>query len=223
MMDEKLLILTISIGVALATTTLANPAAATGDEAEADSATSATAAPPAARPADTHHASGSATLNVAGFAMFGPVLTGEYGGSISGALRVRGFSLGLLSHEMFEKEDRPSELVLHCGGFGAAVRGYPHEPLKGLYGGFGLDYLYVGFHNEVGQVDTHNYILLVGMEGGYRLDLGGLLLGLGGELGHTFGLDDSCEVLDGSDRLCVKDPIPSQLYGQAVVDLGLWF
>jgi hypothetical protein len=168
---------------------------------------------------------GVATINAAGFGFFGPTLALELGSRLTGYAKVRGFSLGYLSHTMFVEEGSDSEL--RAGSWGAGLGGryyfFDQKRFAGPYAGLSAEYLYVGFESEPRKQLYHNRFAVLGADAGYRWRFGSFLVGVGAMLGYAMVLGDECEVQPGSMYECNKEPAESSLYGEGILDAGFAF
>jgi hypothetical protein len=165
---------------------------------------------------------GAVTVNLLGLALFGPDLNLEFGGQVSGLLRVRPFGLGYLSHSMFAAEDN-QELSLGSLSVGLGGRYYlSGAGFQGVYLGLAAEYLRVTIEETqaLGTLETLTTFLIPSLEGGWRTPLGPVLVGLGAQVGYAFALSEDCEFSAG---ICTVEPRENTVYGQAVADVGIRF
>lgn len=162
------------------------------------------------------------SLNAAGFGFFGPVLSAELGGKLSGHAGLRLFSLGALSHVLFVDDNA----TVSFGSIGASLGGRYYlgeQKFQGFYVGAAAELLALGFENEAVQIKISRRVLVPAAEVGYRFRWGRWLFGLGARAGYAFELSKDCEPLAGANVECTALAYDNTAYGEGVLDLGFAF
>lgn len=164
----------------------------------------------------------AATVNLAGFALFGPDVNVAYGSEYTGFARVRPFGLGYLSHSMFTPDDNQD---LSLGSLSIGLGGHRYfgqSRFSGAYLGVVAEYLMVEIDEKraLGTLTTSTSFLIPSLEGGYRMALGSLLVGGGLQVGYALALSESCTFSAGT---CDVEPRENTIYGQLALDVGVLF
>lgn len=165
---------------------------------------------------------GLVSINLGGFGFFGPSLSGELGGKVTGHAGVRLFSLGALSHALFVEEGDS----IQTGSLGVSLGAryyFGQRRFQGWYAGAAAELLLLGFEGERFQTVVSRRVLVPLAEGGYRLRWGSLLLGFGARMGYSFELSNGCEALGAAPITCTASEYGDTFYGEGVLDVGVVF
>ncbi|HEY6879953.1 MAG TPA: hypothetical protein VI299_18130 [Polyangiales bacterium] len=123
-------------------------------------------------------------LDALGALQFGITPTVEFGKKISGYVRLRPMNTGMMSYVLID----PTRDDHFRWGLGAAVGMHFFSAgrgnMRGLFGGPGLEYLFIRTRDDaVLQTDYGVHVLVPQLDLGYRWGFGRFLLGVGGRVG----------------------------------------
>jgi hypothetical protein len=165
---------------------------------------------------------GSFALDPAGFLLFGPTATLEFGGGrVAGGATFRWFDPGLLSHELFLKSANT-----FAPSFGGGLRGryYFRDGFQGFHAGLGLELLASNVENRSALIVTKSLYIVPQLEGGYRFAWSRFFVGPSVALGYAAQLSAQVENLPGGSQAglyAVENR--NSVYGSARLDLGVLF
>jgi hypothetical protein len=167
-----------------------------------------------------HH--GSIFADPLGFAIFGPRIGIEGGGSrVAAAVYGRWFNAGLLSHSLFINSGDDFDF-----SYGVGVRGryYAADDMSGWLGGIGVEYIWARAETPSAQILTKSAYVVPQIEVGYRVPLGAWYAGASGGVGYAFKTSGSIEDLPGGTNASLYQVLDkSSVYGTVNVELGVYF
>lgn len=169
---------------------------------------------------------GNLHVDVLGALQFGITPTLEFGKKVSGYLRVRPLNTGVASYFMLGR-DRDDELHWGIGaGIGMHVFSAGQGNMRGLFGGPGIEYVFVktrDVRDDFARYRTH--ALIPQLDLGHRWAFGSFLLGVGGRVGLTIPIHSEAQPIGplgcANPDSCDPNPNLSFVAG-AFLDLG-WF
>jgi hypothetical protein len=198
----------------------AGAADSAGETAEDATELSAPTTPPPA--AEVRSYLGSFALDPAGFLLFGPTASLEFGiGHVAGAATFRWFDPGLLSQALFVKSGQ--NFAPSVGG-GIRGRYYFDVGFQGVHVGLAVELLQTNIENPSSMTVARSLYLVPQVEGGYRWAFGRFFLGPSASFGYAAQLSGQIENMPGGTSAGLYTvENRSSVYGAAKLDIGVLF
>jgi hypothetical protein len=165
---------------------------------------------------------GSFALDPAGFLLFGPTVSLEFGsGRWAASGMFRWFDPGLLAHALFLKSSNQ-----FAPSFGGGIRGryYFTDGFQGFHAGVAVEFLQTNIETPASLIVARSLYVVPQAEGGYRFAWERFFVGPSVALGYAAQMSAKVEDMPGGTNAAFSTvENRSSVYGSAKIDLGVLF